>query len=115
MPFVGIELTTYRLQGGCSTPELCGHDTAESLQFKQLPIANPARIFGAVERNRTPDLLITNQLLYQLSYNSMCESEPEIIAQTLAQAKPPAVWNGRDLSENTMKITNLHSMLAVAL
>jgi hypothetical protein len=26
---------------------------------------------GAVERNRTSDLLITNQLLYQLSYNSM--------------------------------------------
>jgi hypothetical protein len=25
---------------------------------------------GAVERNRTSDLLITNQLLYQLSYNS---------------------------------------------
>tara|TARA_Y100000588_G_scaffold141835_1_gene155742 strand:- start:546 stop:764 length:219 start_codon:yes stop_codon:yes gene_type:complete len=25
---------------------------------------------GAVERSRTPDLLITNQLLYQLSYNS---------------------------------------------
>ena len=29
------------------------------------------RIFGAAERIRTPDLLITNQLLYQLSYNSM--------------------------------------------
>ena len=26
---------------------------------------------GAVGRNRTGDLLITNQLLYQLSYNSM--------------------------------------------
>ena len=26
--------------------------------------------FGAAERNRTPDLLITNQLLYQLSYSS---------------------------------------------
>ena len=25
---------------------------------------------GAAERNRTPDLLITNQLLYQLSYSS---------------------------------------------
>src|SRR5260221_12148472 len=29
-----------------------------------------ARIHGAVERSRTSDLLITNQLLYQLSYNS---------------------------------------------
>ena len=27
-------------------------------------------ILGAVARNRTADLLITNQLLYQLSYNS---------------------------------------------
>ena len=26
-------------------------------------------IHGAVERSRTSDLLITNQLLYQLSYN----------------------------------------------
>jgi hypothetical protein len=30
-----------------------------------------ARNDGAVERNRTSDLLITNQLLYQLSYNSL--------------------------------------------
>lgn len=27
--------------------------------------------YGAVERSRTSDLLITNQLLYQLSYNSL--------------------------------------------
>ncbi len=27
--------------------------------------------FGAGERTRTPDLLITNQLLYQLSYTSV--------------------------------------------
>ena len=26
------------------------------------------RVFGANEGNRTPDLLITNELLYQLSY-----------------------------------------------
>ncbi len=29
-----------------------------------------ALLIGAVERSRTSDLLITNQLLYQLSYNS---------------------------------------------
>ena len=28
--------------------------------------------YGAGERTRTPDLLITNQLLYQLSYTSEC-------------------------------------------
>ena len=35
--------------------------------------ANPL-ICGAVERSRTSDLLITNQLLYQLSYNSPQEN-----------------------------------------
>ena len=30
---------------------------------------------GAVGRNRTGDLLITNQLLYQLSYNSILKGE----------------------------------------
>ncbi len=36
-------------------------------------LASPQAIefSGAVERNRTSDLLITNQLLYQLSYNSI--------------------------------------------
>ena len=31
----------------------------------------PIDLIGAVERSRTSDLLITNQLLYQLSYNSL--------------------------------------------
>ena len=63
VPTVGFELTTYRLQGGCSTPELCGH--IELAKYR-----DTLRPYGAVERNRTSDLLITNQLLYQLSYNS---------------------------------------------
>jgi hypothetical protein len=72
VPTVGFELTTYRLQGGCSTPELCGHITADEMG---------CRPDGAVERNRTSDLLITNQLLYQLSYNSMAMPiQPNIIA-----------------------------------
>ena len=32
---------------------------------------------GAVERSRTSDLLITNQLLYQLSYNGRKKSVPQ--------------------------------------
>ena len=32
--------------------------------------ANPY-LFGAGEMNRTPDLLITNELLYQLSYTGL--------------------------------------------
>src|SRR5690606_36228926 len=32
---------------------------------------------GAVERSRTSDLLITNQLLYQLSYNGRKKSAPQ--------------------------------------
>ena len=31
---------------------------------------------GAGGRTRTPDLLITNQLLYQLSYTSICSAAP---------------------------------------
>ena len=32
------------------------------------------RVFGADERNRTVDLLITNELLYQLSYIGLVEN-----------------------------------------
>lgn len=35
--------------------------------------------YGAVERSRTSDLLITNQLLYQLSYNSPIKAATRII------------------------------------
>ena len=40
--------------------------------MKTAPIAGSRLNTGAVGRNRTGDLLITNQLLYQLSYNSVC-------------------------------------------
>ena len=36
-------------------------------------IAGIAVIYGAGEETRTPDLRITNALLYQLSYTSACE------------------------------------------
>ena len=41
--------------------------------FKSLmyTISSPGQN-GAGERNRTPDILITNQALYRLSYSSMC-------------------------------------------
>jgi hypothetical protein len=35
---------------------------------KALNLANQGFLFGAGEMNRTPDLLITNELLYRLSY-----------------------------------------------
>ena len=35
---------------------------------KSLILANQGLLFGAGEMNRTPDLLITNELLYRLSY-----------------------------------------------
>lgn len=35
---------------------------------KPLNLANQGFLFGAGEMNRTPDLLITNELLYRLSY-----------------------------------------------
>ena len=36
----------------------------------KIPCHKARDFFGAGERTRTPDLLITNQLLYQLSYTS---------------------------------------------
>ena len=37
------------------------------------PPDNSAKFDGAGERSRTPDLLITSQLLYQLSYTSFTQ------------------------------------------
>jgi hypothetical protein len=83
VPTVWIEQTTYRLQGGCSTTELCGqggklqfHILAEapgpasgnSRQQKTALIQRGFLENGAEKRSRTPDLRITNALLYQLSY-----------------------------------------------
>lgn len=39
-----------------------------SSKKKPLILANQGLSFGAGEMNRTPDLLITNELLYRLSY-----------------------------------------------
>ena len=44
----------------------------------QPKLNRPARSCGAGEGNRTPDPLITNQMLYQLSYAS----------------PPPRLWQG---------------------
>ena len=42
VPFVGIELTTYRLQGGCSTTELKRHDQIllDDLQVTRFAFGN---------------------------------------------------------------------------
>ncbi len=53
VPNVGFELTTYRLQGGCSTTELIGH--------------------GSFTWARTTDLVINSHLLCRLSYERMLE------------------------------------------
>ena len=52
--------------------------------------ANPLDISGADERNRTADLLITNQLLYHLSYIGFCIELIRAIAR--AGLKPCAIW-----------------------
>ena len=79
VPTVGFELTTYRLQGGCSTPELCGHDCTILRGERNLRRKN-----GARNRSRTYDLRITNALLYQLSYSGV----PFAIDPATAIAKP---------------------------
>ena len=42
---------------------------SQSPLLKQKSTPKGALLFGAGERNRTPDLLITNELLYRLSYS----------------------------------------------
>ena len=42
--------------------------------------------YRADEGNRTPNLLITNQLLCQLSYVSICSKEAESITENQVQA-----------------------------
>ena len=41
---------------------------------KALTLANQGLLFGAGEMNRTPDLLITNELLYRLSYTGLASN-----------------------------------------
>ena len=48
----------------------CAPITASSMERKKRPAVKTARRFGASDVTRTHDLLITNQLLYQLSYTS---------------------------------------------
>jgi hypothetical protein len=50
----------------CSWPDWLG--AQEKPDCATYKASNQAFIFGAGEMNRTPDLLITNELLYRLSY-----------------------------------------------
>ena len=51
--------------GGCNMPPACCQEPPFESERRRL------RLNGAGGRIRTPDLLITNQLLYQLSYTSI--------------------------------------------
>ena len=59
----GIEPATNSLEGCDSTIEL----------LPQRTVTPANRTFGAGERIRTPDRLITNQMLYQLSYAGLAD------------------------------------------
>ena len=72
VPNVGFELTTYRLQGGCSTPELIGlwqgmigsnYRVSES-KSDALPLGESPNT-GSKGRDRTYDQLINSQLHYR--------------------------------------------------
>ena len=73
-PFVGIISFWLHLYGGSGwirTTE------AEATDLQSAPFDRSGTLpfnfkVGAGGRTRTPDLLITNQLLYQLSYTSIC-------------------------------------------
>ncbi len=55
----------------CAKPHYYSDDI---LNKKNSHTAVCIRVFGADERNRTVDLLITNELLYQLSYIGLVEN-----------------------------------------
>ena len=40
-------------------------------RYEKSPVKGPCSLTGAAKKNRTSDLLITNQLLYRLSYSGM--------------------------------------------
>jgi hypothetical protein len=50
VPTVGFELTTYRLQGGCSTPELCGQESKIQKYSTEFPILRPRKRPKMLER-----------------------------------------------------------------
>ena len=73
-----FELATLALARRCSTPEPLPHiygrggwirtieSSANGFTVRPLwPLGNPSKIIGADGGNRTPNLLITNQLLYR--------------------------------------------------
>ena len=61
-----------KLSGTYSAALLAKNMILEEDSNKKNPMGFPIGFFyGAISQNRTGDLLITNQLLYQLSYNSI--------------------------------------------
>ena len=50
---------------------IAGDKRGAKANKKALTLANQGFSFGAGEMNRTPDLLITNELLYRLSYTGL--------------------------------------------
>ena len=53
---------------------------------------------GADERIRTADLLITNQLLYQLSYVGLNQASSDTSSEMMANAKQRMLAHGYELS-----------------
>ena len=53
---------------------------------------------GADERIRTADLLITNQLLYQLSYVGLNQASSDTSVKVVARAKQSMLAHGYQLS-----------------
>ena len=52
-------------------------------------------VFGAGGRIRTPDLLITNQLLYQLSYTSISETSSSAATFIVAERRRIVNWENK--------------------
>ncbi len=85
---------------------------------KDQQIASPRFTYGAGEKSRTPDLRITNALLYQLSYAGVALAEagakPRILAEPGSGATlTPALFRVRE-REKLHFIANSGSFFATA-
>ena len=87
----GIEPATNSLEGCDSTIELLPQSSRAASPCHAIPI-KPAGLSGAGERTRTPDRLITNQMLYQLSYAGPNEPNPIISPAREIRSRRLGVW-----------------------
>ncbi len=98
-------------EGGFEPPKALPADL-QSVPFGHSGI--PPYLLGAGGRTRTPDLLITNQLLYRLSYTSVYNDAASVVSRHHWAGSQPLSYNSKncrvcqqDFSKNTIYFLTL--------